>query len=425
MIENHWLAADGLGERLGLPQRVRDSTAQTFERWDGKGVPKGAMGEQILLTSRLVALADVVEVFHRAGGAEAAVAVARQRRGTQFDRRSWMSSPGRPHRCSRVWTRPAAGTRSSAPSRLTTALPLIDLTSPYLVAAYEDAVLKSAGAWGNCPIFHGRLGTWQAGHVVLPVHDENPLRRTPWVTYALVAANVIVLLLTPASRDSVMGPSAQAQVCSQTAFDDHYAAIPRELTTNHQLPQVATGQPGPRPDTCYVSKPPYHKGPSVLFAMFLHAGWLHLLGNMLFLIVFGNNIEDRLRKLPFLLFYLFCGYVAAYGFAFANQTSVQPLIGASGAIAGVLGAYLVIYPRAKVWSLLPFLFFIPVRIPAWLVLGSWFVLQWLYSAGYAATGGGDVAYLAHVFGFLAGLIVGLFVRAASPAPQYPVHPRYR
>ena len=212
--------------------------------------------------------------------------------------------------------------------------------------------------------------------MVLPVHDENPLRRTPWVTYALVAANVTVLLLTPASRDSVMGPSAQAQVCGQTAFYDHYAAIPRELTTNHQLPQVATGQPGPRPDTCYVSRPPYHKDPalSVLFAMFLHAGWLHLLGNMLFLIVFGNNIEDRLRKLPYLLFYLFCGYVAAYGFAFANQTSVQPLIGASGAIAGVLGAYLVIYPRAKVWSLLPFLFFIPVRIPAWLVLGSWFVL---------------------------------------------------
>ena len=263
--------------------------------------------------------------------------------------------------------------------------------------------------------------------MVLPVHDENPLRRTPWVTYALVAANVIVLLLTPASRDSVMGPSAQAQVCGQTAFYDHYAAIPRELTTNHQLRLVATGRPGPRPDTCYVSKPPYHKEPalSVLFAMFLHAGWLHLLGNMLFLIVFGNNIEDRFRKLPFLLFYLFCGYVAAYGFAFANQTSVQPLIGASGAIAGVLGAYLVIYPRAKVWSLLPFLFFIPVRIPAWLVLGSWFVLQGLYSAGYAAAGAGDVAYLAHVFGFLAGLIVGLFVRAASPAPQYPVNPRYR
>ena len=93
------------------------------------------------------------------------------------------------------------------------------------------------------------------------------------------------------------------------------------------------------------------------------------------------------------------------------------------AIAGVLGAYLVIYPRAKVWSLVPFLFFIPLRLPAWLVLGGWFVLQWAYSAGYAASGAGSVAYLAHVFGFLAGVVVGLIVRATSPPPQYPVHPR--
>jgi membrane associated rhomboid family serine protease len=263
--------------------------------------------------------------------------------------------------------------------------------------------------------------------VVLPVHDINPVRRTPWVTYGLVAANVIVLLLTPASQTSITGTSTQAQLCSQQAFYDHYAAIPHELVTDHQLTQVATGQPGPSPNTCYVSKPAYHKLPvlSVLYSMFLHAGWLHLLGNMLFLVIFGNNIEDRFRKLPYLLFYVFSGFVAAYGFAFANQSSVEPLIGASGAIAGVLGAYLVIYPRAKVWSLVPFLFFIPVRIPAWLVLGSWFVLQWLYSAGYAASGAGSVAYVAHVFGFIAGVIIGLIVRATSPPPQYPVHPSNR
>jgi membrane associated rhomboid family serine protease len=269
-------------------------------------------------------------------------------------------------------------------------------------------------------------GAYREG-VVLPVHDVNPVRRTPWVTYLLVAANVIVLLLTPGSQDSVTGASGQAQLCSQQAFYDRYAAIPRELVTDRQLPLVATGQPGPAPGTCYAGRPAYHKVPalSVLFSMFLHAGWLHLLGNMLFLVIFGNNVEDRFRKVPYLLFYLLCGYVAAYGFAFANQTSAQPLIGASGAIAGVLGAYLVLYPRAKVWSLLPFLFFIPVRIPAWLVLGSWFVLQWAYSAGYAAAGAGAVAYLAHVFGFLAGAVIGLLVRAASPPPAYPVHPRYR
>ena len=143
---------------------------------------------------------------------------------------------------------------------------------------------------------------------------------------------------------------------------------------------------------------------------------------MLFLVIFGNNVEDRFRKIPFLLFYLLCGYVAAYGFAFANHSSVDPLVGASGAIAGVLGAYLVLYPRARVWSLLPFLFFIPLRIPAWLVLGSWFVLQWVYSAGYGASGAGSVAYLAHVFGFLAGAVIGLLVRAGSGPPTYPVPP---
>src|SRR5215468_1381986 len=155
------------------------------------------------------------------------------------------------------------------------------------------------------------------------------------------------------------GAAGQAQLCSQQAFYDRYAAIPRELTTGRQLALVATGQPGPSPDTCYVSRPAYHKEPalSVLFSMFLHAGWLHLLGNMLFLVVFGNNIEDRIGKVPYLLFYLACGYAAAYGFAAANPHSTEPLIGASGAIAGILGAYIVLYPRARVWSLVPFLLF--------------------------------------------------------------------
>jgi membrane associated rhomboid family serine protease len=158
---------------------------------------------------------------------------------------------------------------------------------------------------------------------------------------------------------------------------------------------------------------------SVLTGMFVHAGWLHLLGNMLFLLIFGNNVEDRFRKLPYLIFYLACGFVAAYGFAFVHPSSVAPLVGASGAIAGVLGAYLALFPRARVWSLVPFLFFIPLKIPAWLVLGLWFVLQWAYAVG-GIGGGGAVAYVAHVFGFLAGLLVGLVVRAAgSGQPAAP------
>jgi membrane associated rhomboid family serine protease len=253
--------------------------------------------------------------------------------------------------------------------------------------------------------------------VVIPVHDLNPLRRTPWVTYALVAVNVIVLLLTPVASGTVATGSGQAALCRQAAFYDRYAAIPRELAHNQPLRIVPTGQVGFGQGGvgCIVARPGYSKIPflSVLYSMFLHAGWLHLLGNMLFLLVFGNNVEDRLGRLRYLLFYLACGYVAAYGFGFANAGSVEPLIGASGAIAGVLGAYLALYPRARVWSLVPFLFFIPVRIPAWLVLGLWFVLQWAYSAGYAAPGAGSVAYLAHVFGFVAGLAVGLMIRAGS------------
>ena len=264
------------------------------------------------------------------------------------------------------------------------------------------------------------------GHVVIPVHDVNPVRRTPWVTYALVAMNVVVLLLTPVALGTVASQPGPAALCRQAAFYDHYAAIPRELTTDRQLPLVPTGQPvAGQPGSCVVHAPSYRKSPplSVLWSTFLHAGWLHLLGNMLFLVVFGNNIEDRMRKLPYLVFYLASGFVAAYGFALAQPDSTTPLIGASGAISGILGAYLVLYPRARVWSLVPFLLFLPLRIPAWFVLGLWFLLQWAYSAGLAAPGSGTVAYLAHVFGFLAGALVGLAMRAAGsqsgPASRPP------
>ncbi|HYK28973.1 MAG TPA: rhomboid family intramembrane serine protease [Streptosporangiaceae bacterium] len=255
--------------------------------------------------------------------------------------------------------------------------------------------------------------------MVIPVHDVNPVRRTPWVTYALVAINVVVFLLTPAALGTLAARPGPSALCHQAAFYDRYAAIPRELTTGRQLRLVPNGVAvrSPHGVACVVHRPAYHKSPplSVLWSMFLHEGWLHLLGNMLFLVVFGNNVEDRMRKLPFLIFYLACGYVAAYGFALANSTSTEPLIGASGAISGILGAYLVLWPRARVWSLVPFLLFLPLRIPAWIVLGLWFLLQWAYSTGLAAPGAGSVAYLAHVFGFLAGVIVGLALRAATPA----------
>jgi membrane associated rhomboid family serine protease len=252
--------------------------------------------------------------------------------------------------------------------------------------------------------------------VVIPIHDVNPVRRTPWVTYLLIAANIVVFLLTPVSATAVTGADSLAQTCQQEAFYDRFAAIPIELVHNRPLALVPDGLIGigERGPGCVLARPNYSKTPalSALTSLFLHGSWLHLLGNMLFLWIFGNNIEDRFGRLRYLLFYLACGIVATYGFALTNPHSAEVLIGASGAIAGVLGAYLILYPRARVWSLVPVLFFIPLRLPAWLVLGLWFVLQWVYTAGYAISPAGSVAYVAHVFGFVLGALVALMMLGA-------------
>ncbi|HJQ46858.1 MAG TPA: rhomboid family intramembrane serine protease [Amycolatopsis sp.] len=255
---------------------------------------------------------------------------------------------------------------------------------------------------------------------MIPVHDVNPLRRTPWVTYSLVAANVVVFLLMPGAAHTIAGGTTLGQLCDLQAFIERWGAVPSELLRNQVPALVPTGGAGvgPQGPGCVLGAPGYHKVPamSVLTAMFLHSSWLHLLGNMLFLAIFGNNVEDRMGRLRFLLFYLVCGYAAGYGFALTTPSSVQPLVGASGAIAGVLGAYLVIYPRARVWGLIPVLFFLPLRVPAWLMLGMWFVLQAFYSTGYGTADAGSVAYVAHVIGFIVGALLGLgFRRRRAPA----------
>jgi membrane associated rhomboid family serine protease len=264
--------------------------------------------------------------------------------------------------------------------------------------------------------------------VVIPVYDVNPVRRTPWVTYGLIAVNIGAFLATPSVGLSGL-ESDLADLCSQEAFYHQYGAIPDELIGNDALDLVPTGETGVGPfgPGCVIAAPTYGKQPvvSVLTAMFLHGGWLHLLGNMLFLWVFGNNVEDRLGHLRYLVFYLFAGYAAAYGFALVNAASTVPLIGASGAVAGVLGAYIVLYPRARVWSLVPILLFIPLRLPAWLVLGVWFLLQWFYTAQIQVSAeGAGVAYLAHVVGFLVGVILALPLRDRRPSPPPPAWPGY-
>ncbi len=234
--------------------------------------------------------------------------------------------------------------------------------------------------------------------MVIPVHDKNPVRRTPVVTYTLIGLCTAVFLLGPLSGFIPAYGAGHALECRQAVYFDRWGVIPAELF-HGRLPVARL----PLPGGC---APPHDgwKSPflSVLTAMFLHGSWLHLIGNMLFLYVFGDNVENRMGRTRFALFYLAAGYLATYGFALGHPGDTQSLVGASGAISGALGAYLYLYPRARVTSLFPFLFFIPLRFPAWVVLGFWFVLQWL--AAQTAKGGPGVAYLAHVVGFAFGFL---------------------
>ncbi|MGH9250418.1 MAG: rhomboid family intramembrane serine protease [Acidimicrobiales bacterium] len=256
--------------------------------------------------------------------------------------------------------------------------------------------------------------------MVIPIHDRNPTRRPAYVTRALVAVNIAVFLVSPLGLGG-LGDSGTEALCSVQAFFDRWAAIPVELTTGDQLPLVvgpAVLNPAGDP-ACQLVPPDFDKLPllSAVSAMFLHGGWAHLLGNMLFLAVFGNNVEDRLGRIRYLLFYLACGIAATYGYAFTDADSRATLVGASGAIAGVLGAYLAWYPRARVISLVPFLLFIPLPMPAWLVLGTWFAVQAVYSLG-PGMAAGEVAYVAHLAGFVAGFLFALALgRGPAPPPQ--------
>ena len=154
---------------------------------------------------------------------------------------------------------------------------------------------------------------------------------------------------------------------------------------------------------------------TLVTSMFLHGGFLHIAGNMLYLWIFGNNVEDAMGRMRFTLFYVLCGIFAAYAHAFANRFSPVPMIGASGAVSGVLGAYLLLYPRARVVTLVMFGFYIrTVEVPAMFILGFWFVLQFL-NALLAGGSGGGIAWLAHVAGFVAGmLLIGFFKRKDVP-----------
>ena len=213
---------------------------------------------------------------------------------------------------------------------------------------------------------------------MIPLRDTIPSARVPVVNYAVIAANVLVFL-----HEVSLGRRAEAFIFT-------YGLVPRHFAL-----------------------------PNLLTSMFVHGGWAHLLGNMLFLYIFGDNIEDRLGHLRYLVFYLLCGAAAGAAQSVLNASSGVPMVGASGAIAGVLGAYLLFFPTARVVTLVPIFFFLQlVEIPAVFFLAVWFL--WQVLSGVASFGDrssmGGVAFWAHVGGFLSGMALGPALRARD-APR--------
>jgi membrane associated rhomboid family serine protease len=283
---------------------------------------------------------------------------------------------------------------------------------------------------------------------LIPLRDANPTRRFAWVTLAIIVANVAIFLLWQ--------PTLGGTDLEQQTFFFCHAEIPWEISHEENLadggaaarkeidatygttPQQAVGQPAQRTVgeqlQTFLERKCGDKSwwQSIFVAMFLHGGWLHIGGNMLFLWIFGNNVEDRLGRVTFVVFYLLGG-LAATGLQLAfDANSVVPNLGASGAIAAILGAYAVMFPRARVYTLVIFFFITAVELPALVVLGGWFVLQLFSGLGSLGTDvNGGVAYWAHVGGFAFGLgATWLFFRRrggpARPAafPYVPPRPDY-
>ncbi len=230
---------------------------------------------------------------------------------------------------------------------------------------------------------------------MFPLRDENPTELTPFLTVIIIVLNVAVwLLIQGAGSGAVFAQS----ICS-------YGTIPAELT--------GAVRPGEWIDLggleCRVGG---LRWGTLLTSMFMHGGWGHLIGNMWFLWVFGNNIEDSMGHLRFALFYILCGVAASAAHILSGPGSAVPTVGASGAISGVMGAYLLLYPRVRVYTLFFFVFFIRVvPLPAWFQLLYWLAIQVIFGFATLGAEGGGVAFWAHVGGFVAGLaLIKLFER---------------
>lgn len=250
------------------------------------------------------------------------------------------------------------------------------------------------------------------GEAMIPLRDNIPVRRFPVITVCLIAINVLVFVF-----DRMNGQVVQVQVGYQVVqvfqggLSEQYAMVPSAVTSDFA-----------------------HYGITILTAMFLHANWLHVGGNMLYLWIFGNNVEDTLGRGRFLVFYLLCGVAAAAAHIASSPGSPIPTIGASGAVAGMMGAYLILFPNAEILAIVPlFVFSTFMEVPAILVIGFWALMNFVNAAWMGAAdtmGHGGVAYVAHIGGFAAGMVFILMMGGrgmlqSKVRPFYDDGPQYR
>ena len=226
---------------------------------------------------------------------------------------------------------------------------------------------------------------------MFPYHDENETRRPPFITIAIIGLNVAVWLLVQGAGTTL--PLVES-VCN-------LGLIPGELTG-----RVPPGAAFPMGEGVVCLTDPGMQISHLVTSMFLHGSWMHLLGNMWFLWLFGNNIEDSMTRPRFVLFYLLCGLAAATLQVLVNPDSLVPMVGASGAISGIMGAYLVLFPHVRVFAMVPIGFFLQsMALPAWVMLIYWALLQFLSGVTTVGAEGGGVAFWAHIGGFVAGVIL--------------------
>lgn len=242
---------------------------------------------------------------------------------------------------------------------------------------------------------------------MFPIRDDNPQFLTPFATFGIIALNVMAWIFVQGLGTE---PALSASVCK-------LGLVPGELT--RAKPPGSRVQLGPQ-TVCALGEGAAL--PTLISSMFMHGGWLHIIGNMWFLWIFGNNVEDAMGSLRFVVFYVLCGFAAASLQVFANPESAVPMVGASGAIGGVMGAYVMLYPRVHVHMLVFLGFFVTTfAVPAVFMLGYWIVVQLIGGFGSIGATGGGVAFWAHVGGFVAGAMLIFLFRDRELLRRHPYH----